>query len=48
MWWASNNQRGLAAQLNAGKAPEWLQPVKIPGLHALKVYRVRKDLLAKA
>jgi hypothetical protein len=36
---------GLAAMLDAGQAPEWLQPIALPGLHALKVWRVRKDLL---
>jgi hypothetical protein len=37
---------GLAAQLVAGKAPDWLEPVSLPGLRGLKVWRVRKDLLS--
>ncbi len=41
---ANRGPKGLAAMLNAGKAPDWLEPVSLPGLHALKVWRVRKDL----
>jgi hypothetical protein len=32
--------------LRAGKAPHWLQPVTVPGLHGLEVWRVRQDLIA--
>jgi hypothetical protein len=39
---------GLAAMLRAGKAPEWLQPVAVPGLRGLKVWRVRETLLTAA
>ena len=37
---------GLAAMLVAGKAPDWLEPVSLPGLHGLQVWRVRKDVAA--
>jgi hypothetical protein len=37
---------GLAAALEAGKEPTWLEPVSLPGLRALKVWRVRKDVVA--
>jgi hypothetical protein len=33
---------GLAAALATGKAPDWLEPVQVPGLRALRVWRVRK------
>jgi hypothetical protein len=36
---------GLMAMLATGRAPRWLEPVAVPGLHALRVWRVRKDLL---
>jgi hypothetical protein len=45
LWWASHNKTGLAGLLNANKPPTWLEPVKVPGLRALKVWRVRKDML---
>lgn len=38
-WWAANGPQGLAAMLNANKAPDWLQPVPIQGLRGLRVYR---------
>jgi hypothetical protein len=46
LWWARNGPNGLSAMLNAGKYPDWLEPVQVPGARALKVWRVRKDLLA--
>lgn len=33
---------GLAARLLAGKAPEWLAPVTLPGLKYLRLYRIEK------
>jgi hypothetical protein len=41
---ANRGPGGLAAMLQAGKAPDWLEPVEIKGLQGLKVWRVRKDL----
>lgn len=35
--------QGLAAQLLAGKPPSWLRPVQIPGLQALRLYRVDRE-----
>jgi hypothetical protein len=32
--------RGLAAQLLDGKCPDWLSPVALPGLKALRLYRI--------
>jgi hypothetical protein len=46
--WASRGPGGLAAMLNDGRAPEWLDPVAIPGLTGLRVLRVRKDVLSGA
>jgi hypothetical protein len=46
--WANRGPGGLAAILNAGHAPEWLEPVAIPGLKGLRVLRVRKDVLSGA
>jgi hypothetical protein len=46
LWWADNGPRGLAAMLNDNHAPAWLQPVDVAGLHALKVWRVRKEMVA--
>jgi hypothetical protein len=34
--------RGLAAQLLDGKTPDWLSPVSLPGLKALRVYRIKR------
>jgi hypothetical protein len=45
--WAHFGPSGLAAMLNAGRAPDWLEPVDLD-LHALRVWRVRKDRLATA
>jgi hypothetical protein len=39
--WAARGPNGLSAMLDANRAPDWLQPVHIPGLRALKVWRVR-------
>jgi hypothetical protein len=36
---------GLADRLLANRPPEWLQPVHVPGLNSLEVWRVRKELL---
>jgi hypothetical protein len=44
--WANHGPGGLASMLNAGRSPDWLQPVPIPGLRGLKVWRVRKDMIA--
>jgi hypothetical protein len=41
---ANRGPGGLAAMLQAGKAPEWLEPITVEGLNGLKVWRVRKDL----
>lgn len=43
--WANRGPGGLAAMLNARRAPAWLEPVAIPGLRGLSVLRVRKDML---
>jgi hypothetical protein len=43
--YAYHGPGGLMAMLASGKPPQWLEPVAVPGLHALKVWRVRKDLL---
>lgn len=48
LWWASQGHDGLSAMLNAGRAPDWLEPVHIAGLNSLRVWRVRKDLIAAA
>jgi hypothetical protein len=42
--WANRGPEGLSAMLNANRAPAWLEPVQLPGLRALRVWRVRKDL----
>lgn len=44
--YARRGPGGLAALLGADRAPQWLEAVRIPGLTALKVWRVRKDLLS--
>ncbi|MES2136483.1 MAG: hypothetical protein V4502_05420 [Pseudomonadota bacterium] len=46
LWWAANGPNGLAAMLNDNKAPDWLEPARVPGLRALQVWRVRKERLA--
>ena len=39
--WANNGPSGLAATLNAGRSPDWLEPVPIRGLSGLRVWKVR-------
>jgi hypothetical protein len=43
---ANRGPGGLAAMLQAGRAPDWLEPIDVRGLQGLKVWRVRKDLVA--
>ena len=45
--WAHFGPNGLSAELNANRPPEWLEPVDFH-LHALRVWRVRKDRLGGA
>jgi hypothetical protein len=40
VWWARHGPNGLAARLNAGEAPSWLEPVDLH-TRGLKVWRVR-------
>ena len=40
--YAYHGPLGLAAALSAGNAPDWLVPFDVPGLRALRVWRVRK------
>jgi hypothetical protein len=47
VWWSHNGPNGLSAMLNAGRTPAWLQPVDLH-LRSLRVWRVRKDMLAAA
>ena len=44
--WANVGKHGLASMLNVGQAPDWLQPVRLPGLRGLRVWQVRKDKIA--
>jgi hypothetical protein len=46
MRYAYREPNGLSAMLRSGRVPRWLEPVAIPGLHGLRVWRVRKDLFA--
>jgi hypothetical protein len=39
--YAYHGKGGLSEMLAAGKAPAWLEPVRVPGLRALRVWRVR-------
>jgi hypothetical protein len=39
---------GLAAMLETGRSPPWLEPVHIPGVTRLQVFRVRRDLTGPA
>jgi len=41
IWWSRHGPNGLAAMLNAGRAPDWLEPVDLH-LRGLRVWRVRK------
>jgi len=43
--WANRGPGGLASLLNNGRTPDWLEPVAIPGLKGLQVWRVRRDRL---
>jgi hypothetical protein len=36
---------GLSAMLRDGTPPQWLEPIHVPGVRALRVWRVRRDLL---
>ena len=40
VWWSRHGPNGLAAMLNAGRAPDWLEPVNLH-LRSLRVWRVR-------
>jgi hypothetical protein len=44
--YAYHGKDGLSAALIAGRAPDWLERVNLPGLHRLQVWRVRKDVAA--
>jgi hypothetical protein len=48
MRYAYRGPNGLAAMLRSGRAPRWLDPVTIAGVHELRVWRVRKELIAAA
>jgi Dolichyl-phosphate-mannose-protein mannosyltransferase len=41
--YARSAPQGLSAMLNAGRAPAWLEPIAVPGLRAVRVWRVRKS-----
>lgn len=43
--YAYRGPEGLAARIARRDVPEWLEPVPVPGLRRLKVWRVRKALL---
>jgi hypothetical protein len=45
--YARRGPHGLSAMLVAGTPPRWLEPAQVPGLRALKVWRVRADLLPR-
>lgn len=40
--YAYHGPNGLAALLAANRPPAWLQPIRIPGLRAIRAWRVRK------
>jgi hypothetical protein len=42
VWWSRHGPTGLAAMLNAGHTPRWLEPVDLH-TQALEVWRVRAD-----
>jgi hypothetical protein len=46
--WGHRGPGGLASLLNADRPPQWLEPVAIPGLKGLHVWRVRKALMGVA
>jgi hypothetical protein len=37
----THNPRGLWAELEAGRTPQWLEPVRLPGVKRLLVWRVK-------
>lgn len=41
-WWSKNGPGGLASLLSRNDAPAWLEPVRVPGLDYLQVWRVRR------
>ena len=41
IWWSRHGPDGLAAMLNAGRTPAWLEPVDLH-LRSLRVWRVRQ------
>lgn len=45
IYWANHRADGLSAMLESNRAPDWLEPVDLH-LHSLRVWRVRKDMLA--
>jgi hypothetical protein len=44
--YARHGRSGLSAMLEAGRAPAWLEPVGVGHFHYLRVWKVRRDLLA--
>jgi hypothetical protein len=40
VWWSRHGPNGLAAMLNAGRTPDWLEPVDLH-LRSLRVWRVK-------
>ncbi|NUQ17892.1 MAG: hypothetical protein HOP95_05460 [Sphingomonas sp.] len=42
IWWSRHGPNGLAAMLNSGRTPDWLEPVDLH-LRALRVWRVRQS-----
>jgi hypothetical protein len=44
--WANHGPGGLAEMLDANRTPAWLEPVAVPGLHGLRVWRVQKLAIA--
>ena len=42
--YAYHDRDDLSARLIAGRSPDWLEPINLPGLRELQVWRVRKDL----
>ncbi|MGE5561989.1 MAG: hypothetical protein ACM3ZV_01625 [Bacillota bacterium] len=46
IWWSRHGPNGVAAMLNAGKAPDWAEPVDLH-LRSLKVWRVRTDMVER-
>ena len=46
--YAADNPHGLWANIVAGRPPAWIEPISVPGVRALRVWRVRKDRLPGA